>query len=126
MHNIQYETYVDKNARKRRKKPDYELQTFYGRLEHVITITFANPAALDDLDLNSPTTVALAVLRTCTVSTSDQRLDIHYYADYGGLDVLDIQSIQCVVGRIPVSTGGDNWAIVDRSGSLSRALAVIE
>ena len=61
----------------------------------------------------------LAVIRTCKIVEDHPALDIHYYSDEGGLDVLDITTVQCLVGRI---RDRDRWAFIDRSGSLSRAL----
>ncbi|KAI0694856.1 hypothetical protein C8Q76DRAFT_634372 [Earliella scabrosa] len=120
---VRYEIYVDKNTRKRRRRPVYELQTFYGRLEHIFHLRFESPAALTDLGLDRPTTILLAAVRTCAITASDHRLDIHFYKQYGPLDVMDIQCIQCVVGRVPDSAT-QGWGLIDRSGSLARALAI--
>ena len=99
------------------------LQTFYGRLEYIVHLRFESAAALSDLGLGAPTTILLAAVRKCIASTSDPRLDIHYYKKFGELDVMDLQCVQCVVGRIPDSAT-KGWGIVDRSGSLSRAIGV--
>lgn len=50
-------------------------------------------------------------------------LDIHYYTRDGPIEVVDITTIQRLVGRI---RDRDRWAIIDRSGSLSRALYIEE
>ncbi|KAI0716298.1 hypothetical protein C8Q76DRAFT_599310, partial [Earliella scabrosa] len=98
---VRYEIYVDKNARKHRRRPVYELQTFYGRLEYIFHLRFESPTALEELQLDSPTTVLLAAVRTCAIIDSDHRVDIHFYKQYGPLDVMDLQCVQCVVGRVP-------------------------
>jgi hypothetical protein len=111
---------VDKFARQARRQPEYELQTFYGQLQHIYTIQFKEPCPA--LGLNEPSTVLLAAIRTCTLDTPDaqlQGLDIHFYSTEGGLHVIDITSLQCLIGRIK---DRNRWAIIDRSGSLARAL----
>jgi hypothetical protein len=35
--------------------------------------------------------------------------------------VVDITSVQAIVGRVKVQVGGGGWAIIDRSGALARA-----
>lgn len=46
-------------------------------------------------------------------------LDIHFYSRTGALDVIDITSVQSLIGR--VKDTNDDWAIIDRSGALARA-----
>ncbi|KAI0659147.1 hypothetical protein C8Q70DRAFT_1045373 [Cubamyces menziesii] len=122
---VRYEVFVDKHARNRKRKPEYELQTFFGRLERIFSIRIEADAALRALHLDAPTTIFLAAIKSCAIQSSHPRLDIHYYSAYGALTVVDIQCIQCVVGRVQdVSSRG--WGIVDRSGALSRALADAE
>ena len=119
----QFETFVDIHKSKRRRKPEFELQTFYGRLEYIFVLRLDTPQAMTAFNLDAPTTIVLAAIRTCAITSSNHRLDIHYYSQYGSLSVVDIQCIQCLVGRVPDSAGG-GWGIVDRSGTLARALAV--
>lgn len=68
-----------------------------------------------------PSTVVLGIIRSCTIETRHRILDINYYSKEGTLDVVDINSVQCVVGRI---RDRNRWAIIDRSGTLSRALYI--
>ena len=35
--------------------------------------------------------------------------------------MVDITSVQALVGRVKVQVGGGGWAIIDRSGALARA-----
>ena len=59
---MQYETYVDIHSRNHRRKPEYELQTFYGRLEHIISFRLSTAAAVTALNLDAPTTIVFGVL----------------------------------------------------------------
>jgi hypothetical protein len=72
-----------------------------------------------------PTTYILACIRRCKIRRDDPQLtclDIHLYKerDETHLDVTDITSVQCLVGR--VRDGSDGWAIIDCSGTLARAV----
>lgn len=112
---------VDKHTRARRRDPVFELKTFYGQLEHIVLVKFLD--ACPPLKINAPTTIILAAIRTCNLDNdneADKWLDIHYYSSLGALHVIDITSVQALVGRIKSS--GNQWAIVDRSGSLARAI----
>ncbi|KAJ7204111.1 hypothetical protein GGX14DRAFT_369095 [Mycena pura] len=117
---VRYEMLVDKYARFKRVAAEFELQTFYGQLTHIYRVHF--PTACQPLDIEEPTTYILAAVRACSLQSDDAQLrglDIHFYSGYGHLDVIDITSLQALVGRVPAS---DNvWAVIDRSGALARA-----
>jgi hypothetical protein len=109
---------VDIYARQRRRNPQFVLQTFYRQLQHLFTIHFN--MACSDLDMDGPTTIILAAIRTCVLDDNEfNGLDIHHYSREGSLHFLDIKGVQCLVGRV---RDGNRWAIVDRSGSLARAI----
>lgn len=110
----------DKFARKKKQKPKFVLKTFYGQLTHIYRVHF--PQECKAMGITGPTTYILAAIRNCVLSDDDpllRHLDIHFYSRHGGLDVIDITSVQCLVGR--VQDLSDEWAIIDRSGSLARA-----
>jgi hypothetical protein len=115
---------VDKYARQARRRPEYELQTFFGQLQHIYLIQFST--ACRDLRIDQGSTIILASIRTCILDHSVpqlqlERLDIKYYSAEGAVHVIDITSLQCLVGRI---RDWKRWAIIDQSGSLARALYV--
>jgi hypothetical protein len=112
---------VDVYAHRRNTPPKFELQTFYGQLTHIYRVHFS--AAVPALQIDEPTTFILAAIRTCVMEPDDHLLkgiDTHFYSRHGALDVIDITSVQSLVGRVQ-DTGG-NWAIIDRSGGLARAV----
>ncbi|KAJ6479116.1 hypothetical protein C8R45DRAFT_833107 [Mycena sanguinolenta] len=118
---VRYEMLVDKNTRRAKVAPDFELQTFYGQLQHIYRVHF--PDAVPELDIDGPTTYILAAIRVCTLRADDPQLrdlDIHFYSHMGALDLIDITTVQSLVGRIGLENS--EWAIVDRSGSLARAV----
>ncbi|KAL7277981.1 hypothetical protein ACG7TL_007934 [Trametes sanguinea] len=116
---VRYEVLVDRNARFRNASVVLEPRTLYGQLQHIFEVQLsAMPAYGYPL---KPTPVVLAAIQTCQVQSSNPSLDIHYYSRMGATDYVDIQTIQCLVGRIK---DRGQFAIIDRSGSLSRALFV--
>ncbi|KAJ7105984.1 hypothetical protein C8R44DRAFT_638851, partial [Mycena epipterygia] len=116
----QYEMLEDKYARNRKRKPKFELKTYYGQLTHIYRVHL--PTACKAMAITKPTTYILAAIRVCMLNPTDPQLgglDIHFYSRHGRLDVIDITSVQCLVGR--VKDLSDEWAIIDHSGSLARA-----
>ena len=126
--------YVDRHEREHKVKPEYELKTFYGRLDHLFVVRFNDPES--KLTKMQPGLAAgsglegienvyiLAAIRRCILgehtSADLESLDIHLYSKMGTLDVLDVTAVQCLVGRVPATPAG--WALIDRSGVLARAV----
>jgi hypothetical protein len=122
---FKYDMLIDVFERQKRHKPKFKLQTFYGQLQHLFVVNFSASARLDlNLDDNE-TTIIVAAIRTCDVDddVTPIGLDIHYYSHTGALHFVDANNIQCLVGRVK---DGNKWAIIDRSGSLARAVYVEE
>lgn len=116
----QYESLVDKFANQRNRPSVFELHTFYGELQNIFAIKLQGSTGSTS---GHQETVVLAGIRACKL---DERappggLDIHYYTTEGRYEVVDINNIQCLVGRI---RDREQWAIIDRSGSLARAMYI--
>jgi hypothetical protein len=92
-------------------------KTFFGQLEHI----FVLQVEAQHLGLKASETVAFAVIRQIEVEAVDQRLDIHYYTKTGPLDVVDLNTVKCIVGRVP-SAHLRQTGVIDRSGNLARAV----
>ncbi|KAF7347089.1 hypothetical protein MVEN_01462900 [Mycena venus] len=117
---VRYQLLVDKNARHKNKPAEFELTTFYGQLTHIYRVHI--PMACPPLHTMNATTYILAAIRSCTLKPDDVELaglDIHFYSAQGSLDVVDITTVQSLVGRVKHS--GNTWAVIDRSGGLARA-----
>lgn len=99
-----------------------ETTTHYGKLEHIITIGF--PEGCEGFQPSGSTNSIFALVHRCILKTNDPQLaglDIHFFSkEKESFDVVDITCVQCLVGR--VIAGKDNWAIIDRSGKLARAM----
>jgi hypothetical protein len=111
---------VDRFAHMRRRKPQLEPKTFYGQLEHLHLITFN----CSDSCVDPQKPIILAAIRNCKVKDPGpadlEGLDIHIYNTTGSLDIVDVTSIQALVGRVEYIVDGGGWAVIDRSGSLAR------
>jgi hypothetical protein len=106
---LQYTQFVDRHVRHMRKSPDFEQQDFFGQLGRILVLEL--PSA-PKLHLAEPTTVIVAVIREVKAKLMD---GIYYYEKYGLDEVVDLETIQCVVGRIKER---GKWALIDRSDSV--------
>ena len=112
---------MDKFANQQKKKPKYELKTFYGQIQYIVHIRMP---ATEDLGLEEPVNVILATIKNCPIERENADLDLHYYRNEDGYtEVVDITAIQCLVARV-FDRGW--WTIIDRSGKLARVEAVEE
>ena len=83
---------------------------FYGQVQHIVV---APLSAIPSI--NSPaTTLILGIIRTCHVESHHPSLDIHFYSRDGGLEVVDVTTIHCLVGRIK---DRNEWATIERGGT---------
>ena len=96
-----------------------EKRTFYGQLQHIIVADIHAVPSVNELQ----TTLILAIIRSCAVDEDHPQLDIHYYGKEGPIEVVDVTTIQCLIGRI---WDRGKWSTVDRSGTLARAVYVEE
>ena len=64
------------------------------------------------LGIAEPTTLILALIQEVKASLKD---GIYSYKEFGAEEVVDLKTVQCVVGR--VKNRGE-WSIVDRSDNV--------
>ena len=67
-------------------------------------------------ELDEPFKVVVAAIRKVRTSLKTP-LSIPYYSEMGGMEVVDISVIKCLVGRIE---DRGEWAIIDRTAGLAR------
>lgn len=120
----QYDLLVDKNARKRNTVPHYEPVAFYGQLQHILVVRLPPAPELDpeSPELLSDTIYILAAIHRCE-TTMTNSMGFPIYTKMGRTEVVDITSVQCLVGRVPVS---NYWVIIDRTGELQQAVYVCD
>ena len=64
------------------------------------------------LNLDRPTMVILVLIQEVKTTL---RNGIYYYKNSGADEVVDLSTLQCVVGRVQ---DGDKWAIIDWSNNV--------
>ena len=89
------------------------LGMFFGELQRIIKIDLPETP---NLNLKDPQTLFYAIVKQCNAEQS--RGGFWEYKQLGGLEVVDLGLIQCVVGRI---FDQGKWVIVDRSGECAHA-----
>lgn len=101
---------IDKNARYRSKPVELEPATFFGQLRHIFVVRLG---VSKRLKLKKPETLILAAIRSCAnVQTRGSGYNIPFYKQEGPLELVDMNCVQCVVGRMK---DGNEWAILDRN-----------
>ena len=91
-------------------------ETFYGQLQHIFVVK--RPSATQLLvGVTEPEILILGAILTCDIEEKND-LDMHYYKTHGRTEVVDITTVQCLVGRVK---DRGVWTIIDRSGNLARA-----
>lgn len=107
---IQYTQLVDRYARQKRRLPEFELQNFFGQLQRILVIDLPSTPRLN---IAVPTTIILALIKNVKATLTD---NVYYYKAFGVDEVVDLTTVQCVVGRI---WDRDEWAIIDRSDNVA-------
>jgi hypothetical protein len=105
----QYEMLIDKNARYPKRPVILEPCIFFGQLQNIFLINLMPSPALG---LGEKTTLILAAIRTCADPRIRAENNIYYYSREGYLEIVDMECVQCLVGRVK---DGNEWAIIDRS-----------
>ena len=106
---LQYTLYVDRHARHKRRTPDFEEKTFFGQLHRILVLELQ---AAQRLDLAQPTTVILALIQQVKATLRD---GIYTYKGFGAEEVVDLNTVQCVIGRVK---DRGVWSIIDRSDNV--------
>ncbi|TBU31203.1 hypothetical protein BD311DRAFT_786599 [Dichomitus squalens] len=114
---VRYEDWVDRHARNHRADPDFVAKDFWGQLLNIFVLNIDDSGAYLLGEHSSRRTFFLTEVRRCKIVSKDV-LGNMYYREMGTVDVVDLESIQCVVGRI---YDRKEWAIVDRSDPLAHA-----
>ena len=93
----------------RGKTPDFEEKTFFGQLNRILVLELP-PAP--QLDLTEPTTPILALIQEVNVTLRD---GIYFYKKFSLEEVVDLKTVQCIVGRVK---DRHEWAIIDQSDNV--------
>ena len=91
-------------------------ETFFGQLQHIFVVKIPAVPQLV-VGVSNPEILILGAILTCEIEEKTD-LDMHYYKKHGRTEVVDISTVQCLVGRVK---DRGFWTIIDRSGNLARA-----
>ncbi|KAF8828176.1 hypothetical protein HHX47_DHR4000610 [Lentinula edodes] len=117
---IRYELLVDRNARSRKKRSEFTLQAFYGQLQHIFVVTLKSTLVLGiDID----TTLILARIQRAEMKNF-YSTGLFSSTKMGLSEVMDMTSVQCLIGRIKAGTHG--WVVLDRTGVQQWAMHVTD
>lgn len=83
-------------------------RTFFGKLQRIVHLKV--PAS-QELHLDEPEDVLLALVRTCDAEQDEY--GYWKYSDSGSLGFVDLTTIKHVIGRV---YDQDEWYIIDRTG----------
>ena len=111
---------MDKNARYSKKPVVLEPQVLFGQLQNIVVISL-EPSPV--LKLTKKTTLILAAIHSCANPQVNAENGTYHYLREGPMEVVDMNCVQCLVGRI---RDGNGWAIVDRSAGCARPVFVYE
>jgi hypothetical protein len=115
--NPQY-TLIVSDTRRGQPIPTQRRQVFYGRLECIIDTVLPHT---ETFNIQSSTRYLLAVIQPCSTRGRDATRELTTYAETTTPVVIDLRTIECVVGRV---RRGNEWGIVDRSGDFARTVFV--
>lgn len=111
----------DLHAHNHSREPEFVGRTYFGQLLRVLVLELPTSP---DLHINTPKTLILALIQKLNnVEPQPFANNISSYSDFGALEVVDIATVQAVVGRVHVkdlATGNKRWFIIDRSGPLAQ------
>ena len=106
-----YEATSDVMAELENAPAEMEVQTYFGELQQIFSIKVPQSS---QLHLNEPQTLFLASIKECDALFNED--GFWEFSSAGKLVVIDLGTIQCVVGRI---YDRGKWVIIDRSGDLA-------
>ena len=107
---LQYIQLVDRYAHQKRRKPEFELKNFFSQLKCILVLELPSSAKLN---LAAPTMIILALIQGIKATLTN---GIYYYKIPGIDEIVDLTTVQCVVGRIQDKGG---WAIIDQSDEMA-------
>jgi hypothetical protein len=88
---------VDKYAHQKRRAPEFELHDFFGQILRIFIVDIpSSPEA----DIEEETVIYAAIHPANVIQSSPGRPGVHYYKDMKPVEIVDLELVQCVVGRI--------------------------
>jgi hypothetical protein len=111
---LQYQLDVDKFAHRRRQVPQFELRDFFGQILRFLIVDIPHAP---EHGIEADSFIYAAIKQVKISEPATDRCRINYYEDLGPTELVDLDQVKCVIGRI-MDRG--KWAIIDRSKSLAQ------
>ena len=109
--------------------PHFEQEAFFGQLQHIITLDLPTNGS-PRLGVDAGKTLVLVDVRTCKTNATFSHTPpgIPCYEKYEPNQIVDMNSVQCLVGRVQFTTSSGQvlWAIIDRTPDDNRAVWIDE
>lgn len=110
---FQYELLVDQYAHQPRRESNFVRKTFFGQVLRFLVVDIHS----DHHDIQQDRFI-YAVIHEANISEpANDNHPINYYKDLGRIELVDLNMVQCLVGRIK---DRNKWAIIDRSHSRAK------
>ena len=113
---LQYQLAVDKFAHIPRRAPEFELQDFFGQILRFVIVNIPH-SPIHNIKGDSFIYAFINQVKISEPATNQSR--INYYEDLGLMEFVDLNQVNCVVGRIKDRS---KWSIIDRSKLLAQAI----
>ncbi|KAF8319571.1 uncharacterized protein EI90DRAFT_3293054 [Cantharellus anzutake] len=117
---VRYELNIDIKAHLPKAELEFVQQVFYGHLEYILECAIPPNRVSKN---GEPRIHLLAVITTLDTEGHDATSELTYFKLVSSyVEVVDLNAVCAVVGRLRVGKVDPRWAIVDRSGSWSRTV----
>ena len=113
---LQYQLAVDKFAHLPRRAPEFELQDFFGQILRFIIVNIPHSPIHK---IKAGSFIYALINQVKNLEPATDQCGINYYEDLGPMEFVDLNQIECVVGRIKDRS---KWSIIDRSKLLVQAI----
>lgn len=105
---------MDQYAHQPRRRPDFVVKTFFGQVLRFLVVDIPSD---DQQDIQHDIFIYAAIREANITEPANNHCPINYYKELGRIELVDLNQIQCLVGRI---WDRNKWAIVDRSVSQAK------
>ncbi|KAF8596673.1 hypothetical protein BDV93DRAFT_454445 [Ceratobasidium sp. AG-I] len=116
---IRYELLVDRMAHRPNAPEELQQKSHYGQLERLFTLDLPPKSTLNTGNRTRTLLLALVLEASAVQEVTYEYKVVWYEGNLTTGEVVDAETIQCVVGRIPDKK---RWWIIDRSSSLAHPL----
>ena len=108
--NLKVELLADRNMDDPTLPDDPELVVLYGQLLYIAHVTLPKD---QKLKIKEDCEALLGLVRFCKGARGDASLTPVWYTNMGAMQMVNISTIQCAVGRVCVSGTPNRWGILD-------------